>query len=212
MLLCEYLLLACQKKVTEISLWGECHEDFFSFCLVNFLQMYLSGYHSCNSLWKFIWHKGTMETNSHHGKMLLVFSFWEAYRMFSYCVSVLEAGWSSGIGFGESCSFSSWAIFITLGLRTGSTFLSDSKSVIGSFAWICYVLGNRIWPVSLMAQMVKHLPAVLETQVWSPGREDPLGKGMTTHSSILAWRIPWTEESGGLQSMVSEKVTHDWLT
>ena len=48
--------------------------------------------------------------------------------------------------------------------------------------------------------MVKRLPAVQETQVRSPGWEDPLEKAMATHSSILAWKIPWTEESGGLQS------------
>ena len=51
-----------------------------------------------------------------------------------------------------------------------------------------------------MAQMVKNLPAMQETWVRSLGWKDPLKKGMTTHSSILAWRIPWTEEAGGLQS------------
>ena len=51
-----------------------------------------------------------------------------------------------------------------------------------------------------MAQMVNNLPAMQETQVRSLGREDPLEKGMATHSSILAWDIPWTEEPGGLQS------------
>ena len=49
--------------------------------------------------------------------------------------------------------------------------------------------------------MVKNLPAMQETQVQSLGQEDPLEKGMATHSSILAWRIPWTEEPGGLQPM-----------
>ena len=49
--------------------------------------------------------------------------------------------------------------------------------------------------------MVKNLPAVQETRVQSLGGEDPLGKGMATHSSILAWRFPWTQELGGLQSM-----------
>ena len=53
----------------------------------------------------------------------------------------------------------------------------------------------------LVAQMVKRLPAMLETQVRSLGWEDPLEKDMATHSSILAWRIPWIEEPGGLQSM-----------
>ena len=54
---------------------------------------------------------------------------------------------------------------------------------------------------SLVAQLVKNLPAMEETWVRSLGWEDPLEKGMVTHSSILAWRIPWTEEPGGLQSM-----------
>ena len=56
-----------------------------------------------------------------------------------------------------------------------------------------------------MAQMVKSLPAMQETQVQFLGREDPLEKGMATHSSILVWRIPWTEEPGGLQSMGSQE-------
>ena len=60
---------------------------------------------------------------------------------------------------------------------------------------------------SLVAQMVKNLPALWETWVLSLGREDPLEKGMATHYSILAWRIPWTEESGGLQSMGLQSLT-----
>ena len=55
--------------------------------------------------------------------------------------------------------------------------------------------------------MVKNPPAVQETQVQSLGQEDPLGKAMATHSSVLAWRIPWTEEPGGLQSKGSESQT-----
>ena len=54
-----------------------------------------------------------------------------------------------------------------------------------------------LW-ASLLAQVVKNLPALQETQVQSLGWQDPLEKGMATHSSILAWKIPWTEESGGL--------------
>ena len=52
---------------------------------------------------------------------------------------------------------------------------------------------------SLIVQMIKNLPAMRETQVWSLGWEDPLAEEMATHFSILAWRIPWTEESAGLQ-------------
>ena len=64
--------------------------------------------------------------------------------------------------------------------------------------------GSWITP-SLIAQLVNHLPAVQETWVRFLGREDPLEKEMATHSSILAWRIPWTEEPGGLQSMGSQE-------
>ena len=66
--------------------------------------------------------------------------------------------------------------------------------------------------VFLVAQMVKNLPAVWETQVQSLGQEDPLEKGMATHSSILGWEIPWTEEPGGLQSMRSQRVGHSRVT
>ena len=59
-----------------------------------------------------------------------------------------------------------------------------------------------------MAQMVKNLPAMQETWVRFLGWEDPLEKGMATYSSILAWRIPWTEEAGGLQSVGSQRVGH----
>ena len=59
-----------------------------------------------------------------------------------------------------------------------------------------------------MAQRLKHLPAMQENWVRSLGREDPLEKEMATHSSILAWRISWTEEPGGLQSMGSQRVRH----
>ena len=59
------------------------------------------------------------------------------------------------------------------------------------------------------AQMVKNLPAMQETWVQSLNWEDPLEEGMATHSSILAWRIPWTEEPGGLQSMGLQRVGHD---
>ena len=62
---------------------------------------------------------------------------------------------------------------------------------------------------SLVAQMVKHLPAMRETWVQSLDQEDPLEKEMATHSSTLAWKIPWMEEPGGLQSMVSQRVGHD---
>ena len=62
---------------------------------------------------------------------------------------------------------------------------------------------------SLVTQTVKNLPTMQETQVPSLGWEDPLEKGMATHSSIFAWKIPWTEEPGGLQSIGSQRVGHN---
>ena len=70
--------------------------------------------------------------------------------------------------------------------------------------WVC----DCVW-VSLVAQTVKNLPAMQENQVQFLGREDPLEMGMETHLSILAWRIPWTEEPGGLQFMGLQRVGHD---
>ena len=65
---------------------------------------------------------------------------------------------------------------------------------------------------SLVAQTVKHLSTMQKTQVRSLGREDPLEKEMATHSSMLAWKIPWAEELGRLQSMGSKRVGHDGAT
>ena len=82
--------------------------------------------------------------------------------------------------------------------------------------WCCFLRRfynkNR---ASLVAQTVKILPVMQETWVWALGREDPLEKEMgrvETHSSILAWRIPWTEEPGGLHSMGLQRVGHNWVT
>ena len=68
------------------------------------------------------------------------------------------------------------------------------------------------WLSSLVTQRVKHLPAMQEIWVWSLGGEDPLEKEMATHSSILAWKTPWTDKPGRLQSMGSQRVRHDWAT
>ena len=65
---------------------------------------------------------------------------------------------------------------------------------------------------SHLAQMVKRLPTMQETRVQSLSQEDPLEKEMAPHSSILAWKIPWMEEPGRLQSMGSQRVGHDWAT
>ena len=79
-----------------------------------------------------------------------------------------------------------------------SFILSIMSQIIGAFStWL---------GASLVAQTVKNLPAMQKTQVWSLGQEDPLEKEMAPHSSILAWRIPWTEKPGGLQSMGLQRV------
>ena len=76
-------------------------------------------------------------------------------------------------------------------------------------AWVWSPANARtlMFRASLMAETVKNLPAIQEIQVQSLGWEDLLEKGMATHSSILAWRIPWTEEPGRLQSMESQSQT-----
>ena len=70
---------------------------------------------------------------------------------------------------------------------------------------------REVW-ASMVAQTINNLPAMQETLVWSVGQEDPLGRGRATYSSILAWRIPWTEEPGRLQSTGSQRVGHDGVT
>ena len=82
------------------------------------------------------------------------------------------------------------------------------------FVLYLWFSGTSLW-ASLVAQMVKkkkNLPAMQEMWVQSLGREDPLEKGMATHSSILSWRIPWTEEAGRLQSLGSQRVGQDLVT
>ena len=82
--------------------------------------------------------------------------------------------------------------------RMNILFLKSQKIGPEKSSLQCRIVINHV--VSLVAQMVKNLPAMQETRVLVPVREDPLEKGKATHSSILAWRIPWTEEPGGLQS------------
>ena len=71
------------------------------------------------------------------------------------------------------------------------------------------VLITAYFGTSLVAQMVKNLPVMQKAQVQSLGLEDPLERGMETHSSVLAWRIPWTEEPGELSSMGLQRMRHD---
>ena len=76
------------------------------------------------------------------------------------------------------------------------------------FFWQSY----RLYRASMVAERVKCLPTMQETQVWSLGQEDTLEKEMAPHSSTLAWKIPWMEEHGRLPSMGSQRVRHNWAT
>ena len=107
---------------------------------------------------------------------------------------------------------SSRPLRVSSSLSSNEFFCPLSESTL---LWMELSLGGVPFPTrraSLVAQTVKNLPAVLETRVWSLGKDDPLEKDVATHSCILAWEIPWTEESGGLQSMGSQRVGHDWTT
>ena len=86
----------------------------------------------------------------------------------------------------------------------------DTGSILGLGGYPGEEIGYPLqyW-ASLVAQMIKNLPAVQETWVQSLGQEDPLEKRMATHFSILAWRIPWTEGPGGLQSMGPQRAGYD---
>ena len=94
-------------------------------------------------------------------------------------------------------------------MDSGNEGFPQTKKKKKRVIWI--IANSHIWIpsmiscTSLVAQTVKHLPAIQETWVPSLGQEDPLKKGMATHSSVLAWEISWTEKSGVLQSMGSQK-------
>ena len=94
-----------------------------------------------------------------------------------------------------------------------SNYLEALSCALLRFCYLAYyfVFGgfNDVSGASLVAQMVKNLPAMQETWDQSLGQEDPLEKGMTTHSSIPAWRIPWTEDPGGGYSPWNRRVGHD---
>ena len=83
------------------------------------------------------------------------------------------------------------------------------KSLLQHYNSKASILQRSAFSMVQVVQMIKNLPAVQETQVQSVGQEDPLEKGSVTHSSILAWRIPWAEEPGGLQSMGLQRIRHN---
>ena len=124
----------------------------------------------------------------------------------------------------RSPCFSYFIVPLNIGFQTFIS-LPTSASVLGTLLvpkvfgfFLIYLFFHLYLDITdiiqlpLVAQMVKHLPTMRETQVQSLGWEDLLEKEMATHSSILAWKIPWTEEPGRLQSMRSQRVRQDWAT
>ena len=93
-------------------------------------------------------------------------------------------------------------------MTTGKTTALTRQTFVGRVMSLLFNMLSRLVLASLVAQMVKHLPTMQETWVQSLGQEDALEKEMATHSSILAWKIPWAEEPGRLQSMGSLRVGH----
>ena len=123
----------------------------------------------------------------------------------------------------SSCNSSFWWNVITRSLPWLLYFKGEPPATVPSFPILIYILCSAVtsWYykylctcidcASLMTQIVKVLPAVWEARVQSLGWEDVPENRMATHSNILAWRIPWTEESGGIQSTGSQRVGHNWV-
>ena len=90
--------------------------------------------------------------------------------------------------------------------------MSDSEIIASIYFFLSTTFYVLTLDLLLVAQLVKNLPAVQGTQDPSLGHKDPLEKERANHSSIFAWKIPWTEEPSGLQSMGSQRVEYDWVT
>ena len=105
----------------------------------------------------------------------------------------------------------SYSLGLPKGVESSCPHKNLHRDVYSSFICNCLTGSNQdTLPASLVVQTIKNLPVIQGTQIESLGQEDPLEKKTATHSSILAWRIPRTEESGGLQSMGLQRVGHDW--
>ena len=129
--------------------------------------------------------------------MILVFWMWALSQLFHSPLSLSSRG---SLNLYRDWPFL-WILWACDSSRELDTWVIHNK----------YLLSNLQW-TSLVAQMVKNLPGMRETWVQSLGQEDTLEKRMATHSSILTWRISWTEEPGRLQSVGSQRVRHDWAT
>ena len=120
-------------------------------------------------------------------------------------LSTGSPGKNTGMGNSEECQIK---LFVLCSINT------DYCSTLHNSTSMRYLKLSLLETVraSQVVQMVKNLPAAWQTQVRSLGQEDALEKGMATHSSILAWRIPWAEAPGGLPFMGLQRGTHNWVT
>ena len=109
-------------------------------------------------------------------------------------------------------SFTMWSVREGCSEKSPPVPSINQKSNLSSYNCITWSIMHASWWASLVAQTVKNLPATRETWVQSLGQEDPMEKGMATHSNVLAWRTLWTDEPGRLQSMGSQRVGHAWVT
>ena len=125
---------------------------------------------------------------------------------------ILTRDWTQALG-NERLSPDLWTAREFPGISTQDTISCKWDCAEFVFLWLAYLFCNNVLGASLVAQMVKKLPTMQETwvQCRRPGF-NALEKGMETHSSILAWRIPWTDETGSLQFMGSQRVGHNWAT
>ena len=125
--------------------------------------------------------------------------FWDSltFRIIQWMLAIWSLPFLNPTCTSESSKFTyCWRLALRI-LSKKITRMWNECNIMVVWTIFCIAL---IWDwTSLVAQMVKHLPAVQETRVWSLGWEDPLEKEMATHASTLAWKIPWTEEPGGLQ-------------
>ena len=105
-----------------------------------------------------------------------------------------------------------WLVSYLFLIRTSYHKITQANGYCGVWpGWgLQSVFPLTVW-ASLVAQTVKRLPTIQETWVWSLGWEGPLEKEIATHSSTVAWKIPWTEELGRLLSMGSQRIAHDWV-
>ena len=146
-----------------------------------------------------------------------VITFYSCLQAFpasgSFLMSKLFSSGGQNIGASASAAVPPMNIQDWFPLRLTGWIYLQSKGLSKVFSNVVSLFHSVVsFCSSLVAQRLKHLPGMRETRVQSLGQEDPLEKEMATHSSTLAWRIPWREEAGRLQSTGVQRVGHNWAT